>query len=116
MAKNPYQVILRPLVTEKSVFFQSRYAARRGKDALVKYTVEVDPKATKSEIRAAMEALFPEASGHIVGVNTLRVRGKVKDPDKGKLVRRFRPGRTPNRKKAVITLKGGVTIPRLEGI
>ena len=45
----PHQVVLRPLVTEKSTHQTSRYRA---------YPFEVNPWATKDEIKAAIESLF----------------------------------------------------------
>ena len=40
----------------------------------------------------------------------------TRDADKNSRRRRFRVGRTIARKKAIITLREGVTIPRFEGI
>ncbi len=45
----PYQVILRPLVTEKGTHQSTRYNA---------YTFQVNPLATKTQIKAAVEELF----------------------------------------------------------
>ncbi|MBM3214938.1 50S ribosomal protein L23 [Candidatus Poribacteria bacterium] len=116
MAKNPFHVFRRPVVTEKSTLIRHQYSERAGHDSLVKYTFEVAPTASKPEIRAALEELFPEVRGHIVQINTMRTSGKVKDPDKNRRGRRFRPGRTIHRKKAIVTLRDGVTIDRFEGV
>ena len=116
MAMNPYRVFRRPLLTEKSTRMTDRYVDRPGRPDYVKYTVEVDPKATKDDIRAAIETLFPEAQGKIAKINTVRLRGKVKDPDRNRRNRRFRPGRTVARKKAIITLRDGATIPQFEAM
>ena len=45
----PYQIILRPLVTEKGMHLSSRYNA---------YAFEVTKLATKTDIRRAVEALW----------------------------------------------------------
>lgn len=84
------EVLRRAVITEKSM---------RGTEA-GKYTFEVARDATKPEIRAAVERLF---GVRVVKVNTLRVPGKTK--------RRGRHTyRTPERKKAVVTLAPGEKI------
>ncbi|MDA1192555.1 MAG: 50S ribosomal protein L23 [Candidatus Poribacteria bacterium] len=115
MALSPYEVFRRPLLTEKSTIQRDKYTERKGKEDLVKYTLEVDPRATKVDIKAAMEQLFPESQGNIVQINTLRMKGVIKDADKSRRGRRFRPGKTSLRKKAVVTLGNGATIPQFEG-
>jgi len=83
-------VLRRAVITEKSM---------RGTEA-GKYTFEVARDATKPEIREAVERLF---GVRVVKVNTLNVPGKTK--------RRGRHTyRTPDRKKAVVTLAPGQKI------
>src|SRR5207249_9175516 len=81
----PYQVILRPLVTEKGTHQSTRYNA---------YTFQVNPLATKSQIKAAVEELFHVK---VEGVRTQIRMGKK---------RRFRMtvGELPQWKKAIVTL------------
>ena len=81
----PYQIVLRPLVTEKGTHQSTRYNA---------YAFQVNPVATKDQIKAAVEELFH------VRVETVRTMNR-----KGK-TRRFRQtlGKLPNWKKAVVTL------------
>jgi large subunit ribosomal protein L23 len=80
-----YQVILRPLVTEKSTHQSTHRHA---------YPFEVNPWATKDEIKAAVEDLFG------VRVRKVRTQNRV-----GKQRRyRFKMGRLPNWKKAIVTL------------
>ena len=81
----PYQVILRPLVTEKSTHQSTRYNA---------YAFQVNPLATKTQIKAAVEELF--------NVKVEAVRTQVREGKK----RRFRQamGQLPTWKKAVVTL------------
>jgi large subunit ribosomal protein L23 len=80
-----YQVILRPLVTEKGTHQSSRYNA---------YTFQVNPIATKTQIKEAVEELFH--------VRVEGVRTQVREGKK----RRFRQtvGQLPTWKKAIVTL------------
>ena len=81
----PHQVILRPLVTEKGM----RRSYRDNQ-----YTFEVNPLATKFDIRRSVESLFD------VKVDKVRTQSR-----KGKPRRyRFRYGHTKSWKKAVVTL------------
>jgi large subunit ribosomal protein L23 len=81
----PYQVVLRPLVTEKGTHQSTRYNA---------YTFQVNPLATKDQIKVAVEALFPV---RVKEVRTQNRHGKK---------RRFRMavGQLPRWKKAIVTL------------
>ncbi|MFM8274555.1 MAG: 50S ribosomal protein L23 [Gemmata sp.] len=81
----PYQVILRPLVTEKGTHQSTRYNA---------YAFQVNPLATKTQIKAAIQELF--------NVKVEAVRTQVREGKK----RRFRQamGQLPTWKKAVVTL------------
>ena|SRR5579859_1349495 len=81
----PYQVILRPLITEKATHVSERHNA---------YTFEVNPLATKSEIKAAVETLFDVK---VAGVRTQNRRGKVRRY-------RLKAGRMRNWKKAIVAL------------
>jgi len=102
--KDPRQILLRPLLTEKSV-------AQAG---VKKYVFEVAPDANKVEIRHAVELLYPNT--RVSKVNTMRVVGKRRRM--GGYGRR-RAGRTEGRtsvwKKAIVTLSEG-TIPAFEGL
>lgn len=81
----PYQIILRPLVTEKGTHQSSKHNA---------YTFEVHPLADKLQIRDAVEQLFHVK---VTAVRTMNRLGKTK---------RFKgaPGKLPNWKKAIVTL------------
>jgi large subunit ribosomal protein L23 len=85
--KDPSQIIVRPLLTEKSTITQR----------LNKYTFEVDQEATKIDIRHAVETL---GRCQVEKVNTLNVKGKMRRTRRGS-------GRTANWKKAVVTLREG---------
>ena len=81
----PYQVILRPLITEKATHLSERHNA---------YTFEVNSKANKTEIKEAVEVLF---NVKVADVRTQNRRGKL---------RRYRAklGRMRNWKKAIVAL------------
>src|SRR4051812_28784621 len=81
----PYQVILRPLITEKATHLSERHNA---------YTFEVTPLPTKTEIKGAVEVLF--------NVKVAAARTKTR---RGKLRRyRLKSGRMRNWKKAIVAL------------
>jgi large subunit ribosomal protein L23 len=81
----PHQVILRPLVTEKGM-------RRSNRDN--QYAFEVNPLATKVDIRRSVESLFDVK---VTKVRTQTRRGKPRRY-------RFRYGQTKSWKKAVVTL------------
>lgn len=86
-----YDIVRRPLVTEKSTSAQERCN---------QYSFEVAPDANKVEIRKAIETLF---SVKVKGVNVVRMPSKRR--------RMFgRPGLSRPWKKAIVTLKKGETI------
>jgi large subunit ribosomal protein L23 len=91
-----YQVLRRPLVTEKSTMASEHNQ--------VAFEVSID--ASKPEIKAAIEDLFKVK---VKAVNTLRQQGKVK---------RFRGrlGRRSDVKKAYVTLEEGHSIDVTTGI
>lgn len=97
MANSMYQVLKRPLVTEKT------NALRETKND---YAFEVASDANKIEIRQAVESLF---GVKVKSVRTGIVRGKFRRTRKG-----F--GQKPNWKKAVVTLQDGHTIELFEGV
>lgn len=63
-----------------------------------RYCFKVDPLANKLEIRQAVEQLFKV---HVVKVNTMRRKGKLKRE------RTAGYGRTSSQKRAMVTLKAG---------
>src|SRR5205085_4911853 len=80
-----HQVIIRPLVTEKGTHQSTHRNA---------FPFEVNPWATKDEIKAAAEELF---GVHVKKVNTQNRVGKRRRF-------RFKMGKLPDWKKAIITL------------
>lgn len=89
-------ILIKPMITEKST------SLLEGN----KYTFQVDPRSNKSEIKRAVEEIFKVK---VLDVHTLRVKGKVKR-------RKNTIGRTPEKKKAIVTLKPGDKIEIFEGV
>ncbi len=87
---SPYEVIIRPVVTERSFDLMEQG----------KYTFEVAQGAPKEEIRAAVEKLF---GVHVVKVNTVNVKPKNRRV-------RYAVGKTRRWKKAIVTVADGETI------
>lgn len=98
--KDPYQIIKQPLITEKSTILRESN----------KYAFVVDVTASKAEIRKAAEEIL-DLKGKILKINTMQIRGK----SKGQFLR-YRRGRQPNWKKAIITVTEGTTVQIFEGI
>jgi len=94
-------IIKRPIVTERST------ALREGFNKLV---LEVYPKATKSDIKAAVELAFNVG---VVSVNTMKLPTKTKRTRTAKGV--F-AGKKAHWKKAIVTLKAGDKVELFEGV
>ena len=88
---NPYDVLLRPIVSEKSN--DSRELAN-------KYVFQVKRDANKHDVAAAVEAVFKVTPKN---VRTMVIRGKMKR--RGTSVTKL-----PNYKKAIVSLAEGQTI------
>jgi large subunit ribosomal protein L23 len=95
--KDPRNVILRPVVSEKSYGLL---------DSGV-YTFVVDPHANKVEIRQAVESIFKV---RVEKVNTLNRHGKRK---RNRRMMGF--GKRPDTKRAIVTLAPGERIELFEG-
>jgi large subunit ribosomal protein L23 len=91
---DPYQIIIEPIVTEKS----------SGLMAGSVYVFKVLKEATKTQIKNALKQAFGVDAK---SVNTTKVRGKVKTL--GRSI-----GRTAGWKKAYVQLKEGQKIKELE--
>ncbi|WP_040162972.1 50S ribosomal protein L23 [Microbacterium gorillae] len=85
--KDPRDVIFKPVVSEKSY----------GLIDEGKYTFEVDPRASKTEIKLAIEKIFDVK---VASVNTLNRVGKSRRT-------RFGTGKRKDIKRAIVTLKSG---------
>ncbi|HXG74997.1 MAG TPA: 50S ribosomal protein L23 [Gaiellaceae bacterium] len=95
MSLHPNQVLLAPVVSEKS------YSLITDR----KYTFRVHEDAHKTQIRQAVEELFDVK---VAGVNIVKVQPKPKR-------RGFTRGRKPGWKKAIVQLKEGYEIEIFEG-
>jgi large subunit ribosomal protein L23 len=92
--KSPRDIIVRPVVSEKS------YAGLEGNS----YTFLVDQRANKTEIKEAIQQIW---NVRVLGVNTMTRKGKVKRT-------RFNTGKRPDQKRAVVTLAAGDSIEIFE--
>ncbi|MGN1164995.1 MAG: 50S ribosomal protein L23 [Lachnospiraceae bacterium] len=82
-----YDVILKPVVTEKSMELMGEK----------KYTFLVHPDATKSQVKEAVEKMFEGTK--VAGVNTMNCEGKKK-----RVRGTFKFGKTAKTKKAIVQL------------
>ena len=96
--KNVYDIIRRPVITEQSM----------ESVADKKYVFMVDVDANKTEIKAAVEAVF---GVKVAKINTIRMQGKAKRTGA------YPMGSRPAYKKAIVTLtESSKTIELFEGM
>jgi large subunit ribosomal protein L23 len=93
---DPTQVIIRPVVSEKSYVLA----------AADKYTFRVHPDAHKTQIRQAIQELFEV---RVIEVRTMSVKSKPKR-------RGQTAGRTRAWKKAIVQVAPGQSIPIFQGL
>lgn len=86
-----YQTLVRPIITERATRLSERFN---------KVVFEVAKIANKNQIRDAVESIY---GVRVVNIRTMIVPGKTKR-------RGLKSGRTPNWKKAIVTLKEGDVI------
>ncbi|GAB4191284.1 MAG: 50S ribosomal protein L23 [Roseiflexaceae bacterium] len=91
---NSHQIIIRPLITEKNTTLME----------INKYSFEIDRKATKVQVKHAIEEIFKVT---VVDVHTMNMRGKQRR--RGRIV-----GYTSDWKKAIVTLAQGDRIELFE--
>lgn len=97
MNRKNYEILKRPLVTEKSTV---------EKDARNKLYFEVDRDANKIEIKEAVQKIFKV---DVLDVSTISMKGKKK-----RVGRHFT--QLPDWKKAVVTIKPGQRVEFFEGV
>ncbi len=85
--KDPRDVILSPVVSEKSYSLIDQG----------KYTFEVDPRSNKTEIKLAIEKIF---NVKVASINTLNKKGKTRRT-------KFGTGKRKDTKRAIVSLKSG---------
>jgi large subunit ribosomal protein L23 len=102
--KNPYNVIKRLHVTEKSMMLENLKEAKSNPSLArcksPKYVFIVDDCATKPDIAAALEEIYREKNIKVMAVNTLNVKPKARRV-------RGRQGMTQSSKRAIVTLQEG---------
>ena len=94
--KDPRTVLVRPLMTEKSM---------QQKEDLNTLAFQVRPDANKVEIRSAIESIF---NVKVASVRTATFAGKLKRMGRHE-------GRRPEWKKAIVKLQAGHKIDLVEG-
>ena len=94
---DPSQVIIRPVVSEKSYVLATAN----------KYTFRVHPDAHKTQIKQAVEALFDDVK--VVDVRTASVKSKPKR-------RGYTSGKTRSWKKAIVQVREGDSIPIFQSL
>lgn len=94
--KSAYEIIKRPIVTEKCT---------KQQDKLNKVAFEVDVHVNKIEIKRAIEDIF---NVRVSKVSTMNIEGKKKRLG-------VHQGKRPNRKKAIATLAEGESIDLIGG-
>jgi len=87
IAKNPRDILISPVVSEKSYGLLDEG----------KYTFIVDPRANKTEIKIAVEQVFKV---RVASVNTINRKGKVRRTKSGL-------GKRKDTKRAIVTLREG---------
>lgn len=95
--KDPYQIVKRPLLTEKSDSLRENHN---------QYCFEVAVEANKLDVKAAIESLFG------VKVSSVHMQNRI---GKTKRMGRF-AGKRADWKKAFVTLKEGEAIELFEGV
>lgn len=93
--KNPRDILIRPIVSEKSYGLMDEG----------KYTFEVDPRANKTQIKIAVEQIFDVK---VVSVNTINRKGKTRRT-------RYGLGKRKDVKRAIVTLGDGDALDVFSG-
>ncbi len=92
---NPFQILSKPVLSEKSTLVREN---------LKQYTFKVDLRATKDDVRKALESVY--------GVKTTKIQTLI---TRGKIVRKGNHvSMTSKTKKAVVTLVEGAKLPLFE--
>ena len=95
--RDPFIIVRRPVITEKSSLFTEKEN---------KVVFQVDMSANKREIKKAISSIF---NVEVLDVRTVMIKGKKRRV-------RFKEGKRPDWKKAIITLKEGDKIEFFEGV
>jgi len=95
IGKNPRDILIRPIVSEKSYGLMDEG----------KYTFEVDPRSNKTEIKIAVEQIF---GVKVESVNTINRKGKARRT-------RYGLGKRKDVKRAIVTVAAGGSIDIFSG-
>jgi large subunit ribosomal protein L23 len=95
--KDKFSIIKKPVITEKSTALT---------ESGNKVVFQVDVNANKREIKEAISSIFHV---EVLNVNTIKIEGKKRRV-------RFKEGKKPDWKKAIVTLKEGDRIEFFEGV
>jgi len=93
----PENLIIRPIITEKATDLKDES----------KFVFEVNVKANKAQVAAAIAKLYPDLQ--VVKINVINLHGKKKRV-------RYHYGFTAACKKAIVTLKEGQKFPFFDGV
>lgn len=100
MSTTVFDILRRPVVTEKSNYMASK---------LQQYVFEVASEVTREQVKTAVEIAFDVT---VVRVNTINLPAKSHRNSRT----RRRAIRSGGYKKAIVTLKEGDSIPVFEGV
>lgn len=95
-----YEILRRPLITEKSNYQSSK---------LNQYSFEVDKKATRTQVKDAIETIF-DVKVEKVNIIILPAKRGRKAKSRRLTIRK------PGYKKAIVSLKAGQTLQIFEGV
>lgn len=95
-----YEILRRPLTTEKSNFLRDTYR---------KYAFEVDDRANKAQIKEAVETAFPKIT--VVDVHVMKMPRKARRSARRRQIRY-----TSMWKKAIVTIPANQRIDLFEGV
>jgi large subunit ribosomal protein L23 len=103
--KSAYEIIIRPIVTEKSVYSSNEN----------KYVFEVSKGVNKYEIAQAVVKIQADLKNKVdvVSVNTLKTHGKMR---RMRMMGRSSHGYSSGYRKAIVTLAAGQQIELVEGV
>lgn len=108
--RNPYEIIKHLRVTEKSMVLENLKNNTSNKSItrfkLPKYVFVIDVKASKTDVKWAVEEIYKESGVRVLKVNTLNVQPKMRRV-------RGKSGYVSGFKKAIVTLSEGDSLETL---
>lgn len=107
MSKDPYSIIVKPHISERTVALSYGDPLQKDEKKIQrKYTFIVSGNANKIEIKQAFETIYNDGRKKdetlkVEAVHTATIKGKTRR------IGQRAPGKKPDRKKAIITLSRG---------